>query len=138
MRVVIVMLAFIGITAFAYDFPVLQKTLGGMDKENGVVISKSCQIFDDQKEMKLDELFDLIRKAEKEPMQKFVHVVKQVPSIQVWANYPVRAAGGPAVTILRPQRVLLLEDSSSGQSRNGKSAGALMRLVEKLCKDLRD
>ncbi|MBI4404674.1 MAG: hypothetical protein HY537_10955 [Deltaproteobacteria bacterium] len=138
MRTFVVVLCALGVTAFGatYNFPILQKTLGGMDKKDGVVISKSCQIFDDQPELKLEEVLKLISEADKAPLSKFVHVVREIPSVEVWANSPTRGPGGPAVTVLYPRKVLLLEDSSSGRQRAGAAAETLMKLVDKLCKNL--
>ncbi|MEZ4750918.1 MAG: hypothetical protein R3B54_09940 [Bdellovibrionota bacterium] len=126
---------FISSTVMAYDFPLLQKTLGGLDKEDGVVKTTSCQVFDKHSGIKLEEVIDLIKKAEKEPMEKFVHIRREVPSVEIWANYPEKFAAGPAATGLRPHKVLLLEDSSSGKRRNGPAAEELIKLLSIACKD---
>ena len=110
-----------------------------MDVTDGVVTSKSCQIFDKNSNLKketLDKVLKLIKDSEKEPLQPFVHAVKQVPSIEYFANYPERASGGPATTVLRPRRVLLLSDSSQGQRRAGEASDELRKLIDSICKDL--
>jgi hypothetical protein len=133
MRLAFVSILFVGVSVFAYDFPLLQKTLGGIDKTDGVTLSRSCQIFDTHSKMDVDKIMKLIAQAEKEPIEKFVHNRKEVPSIEVWANYPEKFAAGPAATGLRPRKILLLRASSNGESRNGKASDELMKLVEANC-----
>ena len=134
----LLMVGFASAAAFAYDFPILQRTLGELDGKDGVVISKSCQIFDKNSQLEqLDAILALVRNAEKEPLQKSVHVVQQVPSEEVFANYPEKFAAGPAATGLRPRKVLLLKDSSASEMRNGPASTRLIKLVEDICKDLK-
>ena len=67
MRLYLLSLTFVGASVFGatYNFPILQKTLGGMDHKDGVVISKSCQIMDDHSGMDLTKVLDLISKVPK-------------------------------------------------------------------------
>ncbi|MCB0406400.1 MAG: hypothetical protein KDD51_16580 [Bdellovibrionales bacterium] len=134
MRILLISL-FLSSAVMAYDFPLLQKTLGGLDKEDGVVKTTTCQVFDKHSGLKADEVIALVRKAEKEPIEKYVHIRREVPSVEVWANYPEKFAAGPATTGLRPHKVLLLQDSSTGKRRNGPAADELMKLLAVACKD---
>lgn len=136
MRLSLLSVMVLSVSAFAYDFPLLQKNFGGMDKTDGVTLSRSCQIFDTHSKIQLNDLLSLIAKAEKEPVRHFVHAIKEVPSREVWANYPEKFAAGPAATGLRARKVLLLEDSSNGDKRNGPATEELLKLVEINCKDM--
>lgn len=82
-----------------------------------------------------DEVIALIKKAQKEPVEKFIHIRREVPSVEVWANFPEKFAVSPVATGLRPKKVLLLEDSSSGLRRNGPAAEELMKILSIACKD---
>lgn len=119
--------------ASAYPFPILQKTLGGLDK--GTVTVKTCQVFDNHSKIKLADVLKLASEAENEPMSKSLHVRQEVPSVEVWVNVPTRMAAGPASTKVGPRKVSLLADSSSILRRNGKAGEELLKLVDELCKD---
>lgn len=136
MRFYLLAITFIGASVFGYDFPILEKRVGGLDKRDGVSISKSCQIFDNNSKIKLDEVLKNILKAEKEPLRQGTHERQEVPSIEIFANYPMKKAVGPATTALVAHKVLLLQDSSTLNSRDGKASEELLRTVEELCKNL--
>lgn len=137
MRFFVLILTFAGYLGFGatFNFPLLEGRVGGMDKKDGVTISKRCQIFDDHSAIKLSDMLVLISKANEEPINKFVHIVRQVPSGEIWANYPTTKAGGPEAAA-RPRKVLLWQDSSSGQRREGPASEALIKMVAEICKDL--
>lgn len=122
--------------AATYNFPILEKRLGGLDRKDGVELSHSCKIYDDSSAIKLQHVLDLAAKAEKAKLNKALHIRQQVPSVQVWVNIPTRMAAGPAATKLGSRSVLLLEDSSAMQTRDGAEAAELLKIVEDTCKDL--
>ncbi len=138
MHVFVLATSLFGASVFgaAYTFPILEKHLGAMDGADGVVVSRSCQIYNDHSGIDLKKVLDLILQPEKEPIQESVHVRQQVPSKQVWVNYPVRFAKGPAVTGLGSRRIQLLQDSATEKQRRGPASDALMKIVEQTCKNL--
>ena len=135
MTKLLTILAIAAAPAFAYDFPILVKSLGGLDKKDGVLNTKNCEVFDDSKAIKLADVLKLAGEAEKEKMNKALHSHRQVPSEEIWVNIPMRKAGGPGTTLVAPHKVPLLSDASTMDIRNGAAAEELLKLVESICKD---
>jgi hypothetical protein len=122
------------VSAFAGELPLLEKTLGGLDTDGGVVHTTKCSIYKSYDEIDTDKVLELIKEAEKEEFDKFVHVKQQIPSVEIYAYYKEKFAVGPAATGLRTQKVLLFKDSSQGEQRQGKAAAKLIELLEEACK----
>ena len=122
------------VSALASEVPLLVKTLGGLDIQSGVTVSNVCSIYRNfSNEVDPEAVINLIKQAEKENIDKFVHVKRQVPSVEVYAYYQEKNAVGPAAKGLRNVKVLLLTDSSDGKQRAGKAAGELLEIVDQYC-----
>lgn len=125
--------------ASTYPFPILEMRLGGMDHpEKGLVISKTCDIYEDHKSLsgkKLNEVLESAGKLEKAVMNHTKQYARQIPSIEISVNIPTRIPGGPAVTRIGSRKVLLLQSSGTMETRDG--AEDLIEFVKDVCKDLK-
>lgn len=115
----------------AFGDVVLLKRLGALGNTGRVDI---CEIHDNHPDLKGIKVSELAIEAQAEEPKTALHIVAQVPSIELVAMRKERFAGGPAVTKVRNVEVVLSADHSALKFRDGKAARELIDLIEKICK----
>ncbi len=130
------LLALTSLSAASFASPqvLLERIEGGLDELDGVRKISTCQILSNSKKIDVNKVHSLILDASVEPERSALHIVRQVPSEEVYAYRAVRTAGGPARTLLSYKRVLLVRDSSDRLSRDGKASSDLLKMVYDNCK----
>ena len=130
MKVMVMIFSMVAIVGSAYAAPVLVYKSGGIASSG---VTKTCEVSESAAVLNNIDVHGLIATASRATISTALHIQATVPSIEIYGVRNVRYPINRFTSGIRAERVLLFQDYSNMQTRDGAEAAQLVQLTEQAC-----